>query len=355
MSGNIILLPILLLFSMPILAASHCVILQYHHFSDSTPAITSVTPKQFDDHLDYLERHDFNVLPLRDVVEALESKQPLPDRCVSLTVDDAYISVYQNAFPRLEKRGWPLTVFVNTEAVDQGIPSYMSWDEIRELARQGITFENHGHGHIHMIRKHNGESDEDWRQRIIRDIRTAQRRITKETGTAPRLFAHPYGEYSPATLEIISDMGFRGFGQQSGPVWPGADLRAMPRFPMAAAYADMQSFITKVNSLPLPVIAVEPADPLVPPGLARPVLTLRLKPDTYSKSALQCYVDGSSDVAISWSSEIPGQFTVTPDFDLGPGRHRTNCTMPSAEKGRFHWYSHNWFIRNDDGSWYSEY
>jgi hypothetical protein len=231
----------------------------------------------------------------------------------------------------------------------------MSWDQIRELAGQGITFENHGHGHIHMIRKYNGESDENWRQRIIRDIRTAQRRITEETGTAPRLFAHPFGEYSPATLEIISNMGLGGFGQQSGPAWPGADLRALPRFPMAATYAGMQSFITKVNSLPLPVIAVEPADPLVSSGLARPVLTLRLKPDTYSKSALQCYVDGSSDVAISWSSEIPGQFTVTPDFDLGPGRHRTNCTMPSAEKGRFHWYSHNWFIRNDDGSWYSEY
>ncbi|MGD2160805.1 MAG: polysaccharide deacetylase family protein [Gammaproteobacteria bacterium] len=355
MSGKISLLLSSLLFSLPVMAASHCVILQYHHFSDSTPGITSVTPKQFDDHLDYLERHDFRVLPLRDVVEALAGKQPLPDRCVSLTVDDAYISVYHNAFPELEKRGWPLTVFVNTEAVDQGIPSYMSWDQIRELARQGVTFENHGHGHIHMIRKHRGESDENWRQRIIRDIKTAQQRLTEETGVAPRLFAHPYGEYSPATLEIISNMGLGGFGQQSGPAWPGADIRALPRFPMAATYAEMQSFITKVNSLPLPLVAVEPADPVVPLGLVRPVLTLRLKPGNYSKSAIQCYVDGSSDVAISWSSEIPGQFTVIPDFDLGPGRHRTNCAMPSVEKGRFHWYSHNWFIRKDDGGWYAEY
>lgn len=349
------MLLLLSLFSLPVQAASHCVILQYHHFSDTTPAITSVTLKQFDDHLDYLERHDFKVLPLRDVVAALELDKPLPERCVSLTVDDAYVSVYQNAFPRLEKRGWPLTVFVNTEAVDKGITAYMSWDQIRALASQGVSFENHGHGHIHMIRKNGGESDDDWQQRIIRDIGTAQQRITEETGTAPRLFAHPYGEYSPATLEIISNMGLTGFGQQSGPAWPGADFHVLPRFPMAAGYADMHSFVTKVNTLPLPVTAADPADPLVPQGQTRPTLTLTLEPEAYSKSAIQCYIGGSSNVAINWSSDIPGQFTVTPNFDLGPGRHRTNCTMPSAEKGRFHWYSHSWFVRNADGSWYPEY
>ena len=95
------LLLILLLANLPVQAASHCVILQYHHFSDDTPAITSVTLEQFDDHLDYLKHNNLNVLPLRDVVKALKQGLELPDRCVSLSVDDAYISVYQNAVPRL--------------------------------------------------------------------------------------------------------------------------------------------------------------------------------------------------------------------------------------------------------------
>jgi peptidoglycan/xylan/chitin deacetylase (PgdA/CDA1 family) len=340
---------------MPLLAANHCVILQYHHFSDSTPAVTSVTLKQFDAHLDYLQHHDFNVLPLREVVAALVNNRELPDRCVSLTVDDAYISVYQHAFPRLQQRGWPLTVFVNTEAVDNGISSYMSWDQIGELSTQGVAFENHGHRHIHMIRRRGDESDDQWRRRIVNDIRKAQQRITKETGVAPALFAHPYGEYNPATLDIINNIGLFGFGQQSGPAWPGADFRALPRFPMAASYANMQSFITKINSLPLAVLSAEPADPLVPLQQTRPSLILTLAPGSYSKSAIRCYVGGSDDVALDWSTEIPGQLTVTPNFDLAPGRHRTNCTMPSAEKGRFHWYSHNWFVRNADGSWYPEY
>jgi biofilm PGA synthesis lipoprotein PgaB len=354
MTRNVLLL-ILLLANLPVQAASHCVILQYHHFSDDTPAITSVTLEQFDDHLDYLKHNNFNVLPLRDVVMALKNKQELPDRCVSLSVDDAYISVYQNAAPRLKKLGWPLTVFVNTEGVDQGVSSYMTWAQMRELSKQGVTFENHGHGHIHMIRKNPDESDEDWRLRVVNDISTAQRRITSEIGIAPRLFAHPYGEYNPVTLEIINEMGLTGFGQQSGPAWPGADFAVLPRFPMAANYAGMNSFKVKVDTLPFPVVLAEPADPLVPPGQMRPGLELTLMANAYSRAAVQCYIGGSNNVEIVWSKDRPDQFRVTPGFDLGPGRHRTNCTMPSAQKGRFHWYSHNWFVRKADGSWYSEY
>ena len=346
---------VLLLACTPSRAATHCVILQYHHFSDQTPAVTSVSPEQFDDHLAYLSTHKFNVLPLRQVVAALRQKKTLPDRCVSLTVDDAYRSVYTNAFPRLKKLGWPLTVFVNTEVIDRGLSLYMTWDQMRELSSHGVTFENHGHRHIHMIRKRNAESDKDWRLRISNDINTAQRRISEEIGEAPQLFAYPYGEFNPAAAEIIDEMGLVGFGQQSGPAWPGADFSALPRFPMAANYAELKNFKLKVDTLPLPIVDVWPKDSLVVIEQRRPTLTLTLVPSAYSKAAIQCYIGGSADVAISWSEDIPDQMTVKPNFDLNPGRHRTNCTMPSSEKGRFHWYSHNWFVRNTDGSWYSEY
>ena len=346
---------LLLLLAAAAQSADHCVILQYHHFSDETPAITSVTPARFDEHLDYLKNNRFAVMPLGEVVAALAAGRALPDRCVSLTVDDAYISVYENAFPRLRKLGWPLTVFVNTEAIDNREAAYMTWDQMRELAARGVAFENHGHSHIHMIRRRENENAGAWRQRIIDDISTAQRRIRQELGIAPRLFAHPYGEYSPETLDIIRELGLTGFGQQSGPAWPGADFGALPRFPMAADYARMASFVTKVNSLPMPVVAVEPADPLVPLQQPRPRLKLTLAPGSYSKTAIQCFVAGSSNVDIRWPAGAADTLIVAPNFDLPAGRHRTNCTMPSTPQGRFHWYSHNWFVRKADGSWYPEY
>ncbi len=336
-------------------AANHCVVLQYHNFSEKTPAITSVTADQFDEHLAYLKNNEFNVMALADVALSVRHQLELPEKCVSLSIDDTNISVYKTAYPKLKKLGWPFTVFINTSSIDKGYKNNMSWDQIREMSENGASFENHGHDHSHMIRKKNQETERQWLTRIGRNIQTAQFRINQETGKEPTLFAYPYGEYNPALVNLINAMGLTGFGQQSGPVWPDANMGALPRFPMAANYANLQGFITKVNSLPLPVVRAEPYDPLVEPGNFRPTLKLTLTHGKYSRNNLRCYVNGSDKVEMIWSKTDKDSVSITPQFDLHPGRLRTNCTMPSSQKGRFHWYSHNWFIRKQDGSWYAEY
>lgn len=336
------------------IAAEHCVILQYHHFSDTTPAITSVTPAQFDAHLDYLQQRDFQVLPLQQVAEALRERRPLPDRCVSITVDDAYVSVYRNAFPRMRERGWPFTVFISTEGVDRGIAAYMTWDQMREMAAAGVRFENHGHTHDHLIRRQAGETDAGWASRVKDDIDTAQARILEELGQQSRLFAYPYGEFDDALARIVADLGLTGFGQQSGPAASFDDPSALPRFPMAARYAELPGFIDKVNSLPMPVVKSYPGDPLLPLDEWRPLLTLEFRPGSYRPEAIRCFVGGSDRMALQWPAERPDTLEVRALDDLPVGRSRYNCTMPSAEAGRYHWLSQAWIRRQADGGWYSE-
>src|SRR5690625_7044832 len=48
----------------------HAVVLLYHHVDDSTPASTSVSPQVFEQHLDWLEEHDYEVWPLERLVYA---------------------------------------------------------------------------------------------------------------------------------------------------------------------------------------------------------------------------------------------------------------------------------------------
>ncbi len=334
-------------------AGNSCVVLQYHHFSSSTPAITSVTPEQFDQHIDYLQKNDFKVLPLRDVITQLQNDIELPDKCVSLTVDDAYDSVYETAYPKLKQLGWPMTVFVNTRAVDENQKPYMSWQQMREMSQHGFSFENHGHSHGHLIRKLPGESDDDWEQRVAADILTAQNRISEELEIIPVFFAHPYGEYNPAILKLLKQFGLTGFGQQSGPVWPDADFGALPRFPMAAQYANLPGFKTKVNTLAMPVVNALPEDPLVASNTQRPEVIIQFAPGTFSKNNINCFINGSKNISMIWADN--NTLLVSPNFDLPAGRSRTNCTMSSTQRGRFHWYSHNFIKRKADGSWYQEY
>ena len=44
---------------------------------------------------------------------------PFPSAAIGLSVDDAYLSVYPEAWPRLKGAGLPMTLFVATRAVDR--------------------------------------------------------------------------------------------------------------------------------------------------------------------------------------------------------------------------------------------
>lgn len=323
-------------------AAQSAVILQYHHFGSDTPPSTSVTMEQFEQHLQYLYENGFSVWPLEKIVSYLQEQKELPDKCVAITIDDAYISVYERAFPLLKKYGWPFTVFVATEGVDRGFASYLSWDQMREMTNNGAAFAGHSHTHSYLINRLAGESEKDWRERVTKDIRTSFARLKDEIGVESRLFAYPYGEYNIALKDIVTGMGLVGFGQQSGAVWPGSDFGALPRFPMSAGYAAMKEFIIKVNCLPLPVVSAEPDDPELPGDMLKPVLHLEIADGDYEKETLACYLSGLGLLRLQWIDRDRGIVEVAPNAPLPEGRSRYNCTALHRDQSRYFWYSHLW-------------
>ena len=335
-------------------ASDHCVVLQYRHISDETPGITSVSPELFQKHLDYLLINNYAVMPLEDVITALKTDTPLPDKCVALTIDDAYISAYTQAYPRVIRYDFPLTVFVSTDAVDSGLETHLSWEQMRKMQTKGISFQNHSQSHDHLIRQLEDEDVDDWEQRVAADIQIAQNRIRTELGTTPTLFSYPYGEYNQALKQTIASMGLIGFTQQSGPLWRQADFSTLPRFPMASIYAGMRGFSKKVRSLPLPITGAFPEDPVVPLDEWHPALTLIFSPDVPNAKELTCYLNGSREISYHWLDQPAGAVVITPTGRLNVGRNRTDCTLPIPGKDRLAWYSHSWIRLNEDGSWYSE-
>jgi len=344
----------LLLLSFPVLAADHAVILMYHHFGDDTPPSTSVTLAQFDAHLDYLAGNGYRIWPLEKIVAQLRKRQPLPDKVVAISVDDAYRSVYHEAWPRLHARGWPFTVFVATDPVDEGLPAMMSWEQMREMAAAGVTFANHSRAHDHLVRRRPGEDEAQWRSRVRDDLQHAQARLQAEIGRAPPLFAYPYGEYDSDLRALVGELGYSAFGQQSGPVSHYADPLALPRFPMAVAFAGLDDVRDKLQAQPLPVLRAEPDDPLLAPDATRPVLTLTLQAGGYDPDTLGCYVSGQGRVAPRWLDAQRSGFSVQAEKPLAVGRSRYNCTARPRDGSGWLWYSQPWILRHPDGSWYRE-
>ena len=180
----------LLLFA-PVLHAEEqqAVIFMYHHFGDERYPSTNVTLAQFEAHLDYIAEAGYQVWPLEKVVEYLQAKRPFPARVVALTIDDAYTSVYSEAYPRLRARGWPFTVFVATEGVDRHFTALMNWEQMREMQAHGASFANHTSSHDYLLRRKPGETQAEWLARLRADILHAQSRLQQELG---RIFWQHY-------------------------------------------------------------------------------------------------------------------------------------------------------------------
>ncbi|MBT3306791.1 MAG: polysaccharide deacetylase family protein, partial [Alphaproteobacteria bacterium] len=98
---------------------TNAVVIMYHRFGESRYPTTNVTIKQLEAHIEELKTGDYTVLPLPDIIKAMQGGQPLPARTIAISIDDAYLSVFTEAWPRLKAAGFPFTVFVATDPVDQ--------------------------------------------------------------------------------------------------------------------------------------------------------------------------------------------------------------------------------------------
>ncbi len=343
--------------SLPVAAA---VVLQYHHVDDQTPALTSVTPALFAEHMAYLDQAGFAVWPLDQLMVAIRQGDALPDKVVAISFDDGYRSILHHALPVLEQYHFPFTVFVNPGLVGSN-SDYLNWDELRHLQTRGGLIANHTLDHPHLIRRLDAESEAAWSARVSQQIAGTEERLIQELGETRGLLAYPYGEYDRAVQAIVERLGLLAFAQHSGAIGADVDPYAIPRFPFGGSYGDMPDFITKVNTLPLPNQGIrlfssagsgtELQNPLLPQGVDRPLLEISL-PDARLASALTCFASGQGAIAVVTEGATA---RTQPSQALPTGRSRINCTAPSGQPGRFYWYSHLLIRQLPDGSWYQEY
>lgn len=337
----------LLFFANNLAAVSeHGVVLMYHHVSNNTPAVTSISPENFEKHMAYLNEHH-QVLPLEVLIEKLRSKQSIPDKAVAITFDDGYDNIFANAHPILSKYQFPYTVFINPPLIGR-LTSQLDWQQVQKMAKQGARFANHSNHHNHLLQRLPKENEQDWLKRTMQDINDAQQILSAKLNVKERYVAYPYGEYNLALQRAIKAQGYTGFGQHSGAIGHYSDYSALPRFPAAGIYANLNTLETKLNSLALPVTAVSFEDPDLTSQTLTPVQTLTLNVRGFSLNKVNCFFKGDALPLKRQSNTI----TFALAEDLKPGRARINCTAPSKlNPSRFYWYSQPYFVATADGTW----
>jgi peptidoglycan/xylan/chitin deacetylase (PgdA/CDA1 family) len=264
----------------------------------------------------------------------------VPEKSIAITFDDAYISVYNTAMPLRQQHGFSFTVFVNTEPIEKGYSNFMNWEQLRNLQSNGGAVANHSHSHAYLVRRFKGEKDEQWQSRMHAEILTAQSRLSEKLGQVEKIFAYPYGEFTSPLQSIVTELGFYGIGQHSGAVGFGSDFSAVPRFPMATGFDNLDQFAIKVNSRPLPVEVLAPEHRLIATSIDTPIMRFRLGIGDFAADKLSCYFSGNK-MAINWLDRQQRLVEIKPLNSVGKGRIKYNCTAPSTSKsGVYYWYSH---------------
>ena len=312
--------------AVPAMAADSAVILMYHRFGESAYPSTNIRIEQFEAHLAELRKGSYTVLPVPEILARIRDGEPLPDRAVGITIDDAFLSVYREAFPRLTRAGFPFTLFVATEPIDQRLRDFMTWDQIREMREAGVTIAGHSHSHLHMVTAGPSASRAD--------VEKSHRRFEAELGFVPRIFAYPFGEASLEIMKATREMGIEfAFGQNSAVLHKSSDPLLLPRFPFNETYGDADRFRLIANALPLPVSGVVPADPLLHDN--PPAFGFTVADGIENLDALNCYSSASGKVKIDQLG--PRRIEVRFDAPFPVGRSRVNCTLPGPD-GRWRWF-----------------
>jgi len=89
-------------------------------------------PSTFQQRLDQIAAYGFNVVPLQELTRRLQAKEPLTN-VIAFTVDDGWTGFARFALPELQKRNWPVTLYLTTYYATKGRPvlnvlrRYLSW------------------------------------------------------------------------------------------------------------------------------------------------------------------------------------------------------------------------------------
>jgi peptidoglycan/xylan/chitin deacetylase (PgdA/CDA1 family) len=308
------------------------IILQYHRFGEDKYPSTNTRIEQLESHIKYLKDNNFTVLPLIDIITAIQNKTALPANTVGISIDDAYISVYEHAWPLLKKANFPFTIFVVSDVhLHNGSEhknNYMTWEQIGELANAGVDIGSQTLSHAHLPLLGMDET----RQQLINSADIIENKI----GKRPLLLSYPYGEASDTVMQQAKDAGYiAAFGQHSGPISNYSNFYYLPRFPVNEKFGEMTYMETRLNSVPLPVKDFLPTNPvlsddnIVNVGFSLDFIKGNMKNLTCYHSA----IGRIEDSRFLNNTRLQLQY----NDSAKKGRTRINCTA-KADSEKWYWF-----------------
>ena len=297
----------------------------YHRFEENKYPSTNVKIADFIKQIELIKKNGFSFVDANNFEKNLVNLKK--EKKILITIDDAFKSFYDQAWPILKKDKIPFLLFVNTREI--GSSGYMTWNQIQEISKEKfVHIGNHSYSHEYLVDK----TDDD----ISDDIKLAISDFKKNLKYNSPFFSYPFGEYSNSFKNIIKNLGFKyAFGQHSGVADETKDFYELPRFPINEKYGELKRFQLILKTIPLKYKSIIPVERYINNTNNPPKVVIEFFKDIKNIKLLNCY----SNELNSWrKSEIEYLDNFKIKINL-KGKFTT-------ERGRI-----NCSLRELDGSW----
>lgn len=183
-------------------------ILTYHRFAENCSSPLCMPARTFERQMRYLKDNGYHVITAEELLAFLEYRQRLPRKSVLITMDDGYRSVYDIAYPILQKYGFKATLFIYTSFV--GVSKMaITWDQLKEMKANGFTIGSHTIYHSDLTQPKEDETEQAHLARIKNELFGSKKIIDKKMGQNTYFLAYPFGYYDQRSIQIAKQAGYK--------------------------------------------------------------------------------------------------------------------------------------------------
>lgn len=213
-------------------------VLNYHQVDNKSNPL-SISPANFDTQMKFLAESGCITITPDELYAGLNGEIELPPKPVLITFDDGYIDNYTNAFPILKKYNLRATIFV-IPSFTSVYPTYMTWEQLKEMEANGITIESHTFSHPKLEELPDDE--------IRNELLNSKALLEENLGHPIEFIAYPTGTYNLHIASIAQDSGYKGaFTIKYGVVDKGSNFFALERVPIFnTAQNTMKDFYERI-------------------------------------------------------------------------------------------------------------
>jgi len=304
----------------------------YHRFNENKYPSTNIQMDVFIKQIEIIKDLNYKFYNPDDFNK--DFKNPKKEKKILITIDDAFTSFYENAWPYLKKNKIPFILFISTEPI--GKNGYMTWDQIKEIEKNDFaSIGHHSHSHEYLIDKSNKE--------FISDIKLADKLFLKELGYVPSLFSYPFGEYSKFMKDYISSNFKLAFGQHSGVIDVNKEKFELPRFPINENYGELKRFKSIINSFPLEYKKVFPEEKKLNTLNNPPIFSIEFFENQRNLKNINCYSNEGNKWEKSKTKIQNNSLSIEFRESFYPRRGRINCSLNDG--GKWRWLGIQFIVR----------